>query len=258
MENVNGALFSSGLAWYSFVVASHARIFGAMVSPESSTFAIGGGAGCFVMAEAGVGVDSGFFWEVLQPAKNANDNAVVTTATMLDFSENIRLICNPAGGDKQEREIAIWKERGIHAASSFAAQHARIISQSRNLSRRSGTNAALLFYPANFSTARNDLHDFEAIAGFKLAMRKFRRRHGIAIVFHDHAAREKVLRDEKFFNRAGQGRFDWFAVGGDERIHGLANAFEALSKTISLVSPNARLSPAEVIVKRLVEKKANL
>ena len=108
------------------------------------------------------------------------------------------------------------------------------------------------------SAARNNLHDLQPIAGFKLAMGKFRRRHGVAVVFHHHAAREKILRDEKCFDRAGEICFDWLAVGGDERIHGLSTVFELLSKTISSVSPNMRLSPAEVIVNRFVDMKVNL
>ena len=108
------------------------------------------------------------------------------------------------------------------------------------------------------STASNDFHDFEAIAGFELAMGKFRGRHGVAVVFHYDTARQKILRDEKLFNRAGKFCFDWFSVGGDERIHGLGKVFELLSKTTSSVSPNVWLSPAEVIVNRFVETKANL
>jgi len=68
-----------------------------MLSPVSSGFATGGGAGLFVTAGVGigigvgvcVGVERGTGFVVLQPANNANENTVAATATMLDFSENI-------------------------------------------------------------------------------------------------------------------------------------------------------------------------
>jgi hypothetical protein len=53
-------------------------------------------------------------------------------------------------------------------------------------------------------------------------MREFRRRHSLAIVFHDHAARQEVLSDEKFFNRAGKVCFDGFAVGDNHIRESLA------------------------------------
>ena len=52
-------------------------------------------------------------------------------------------------------------------------------------------------------------------ADIQLALEKFRRRHGLAVVFDDHAAGQKILGDEKFFERAGKLRFDGFAVGDD-------------------------------------------
>src|SRR4051794_12329250 len=105
------------------------------------------------------------------------------------------------------------------------------------------------------SSARNNLHNLKPIAGFQLAMRKFRRRHRLAIVFHYHASGQKILREEKLFKRARKFCFDWFAVGGDKQIHGVPKLFVLLSKTTSSVSPNAQFSPAEVIVKLFVELK---
>src|SRR4051794_28851841 len=93
MENVNGALISPGLAWYSLWVASHARIFGAMLSPESYGVATAGGTGLFVTFGVGIGVGVGVGAErgtrlvVLQPTNSANDNSAMPTATMLDLSE---------------------------------------------------------------------------------------------------------------------------------------------------------------------------
>ena len=52
-------------------------------------------------------------------------------------------------------------------------------------------------------------------AAFELATGKFRWRHGFAVVLDDDAARQKILCNEKSFNRTGEAGFDGFAVGGD-------------------------------------------
>jgi len=109
MENVNGAVNSSDLAWYSFVVASQAKIFGAMLSPESSVFVTGGGGGWLVMTEVGTGPGCDCGGGVLQPANSANDNAAVAAATMLGLSENIALLVT----QRAVRDKSVESERGI-------------------------------------------------------------------------------------------------------------------------------------------------
>ena len=104
MENVNGAVNSPGLAWYSLVVASQAKIFGAMLSPESSVFVTGGG-GWLVMAGVGAGPGCGVGF--LQPANSANDNAVMAAATMLDFSESMTVfVTQPMVRDKSAQSTS--------------------------------------------------------------------------------------------------------------------------------------------------------
>ena len=68
------------------------------------------------------------------------------------------------------------------------------------------------FFP---SPARDDFDDFQPVARVEPAPGKFRRRDRLAVVLHDDAARQQVLRDQKFLNRARQLRLDWLAVGGD-------------------------------------------
>jgi len=65
------------------------------------------------------------------------------------------------------------------------------------------------------SPARDDFDDFQPVARIEPAPGKFRRRDRLAVVLHDDAARQQVLRDQKFLNRARQLRLDWLAVGGD-------------------------------------------
>ncbi len=108
------------------------------------------------------------------------------------------------------------------------------------------------------SPSRNYLHNLQPISRLKLAMGKFRGRHRIAVVLHDHTARQKILRDEKFLNRTRKFCFDWLSVGDDGRIHGISSLFVRLSKIISSESPNARLSPAEMMLNLFVEMKVNL
>ena len=64
-------------------------------------------------------------------------------------------------------------------------------------------------------TARDDLHDFQPVAGLNLTLGKLRRRDRLAIVLHHHAARQKLLRHEKFFQRAGQFGGEGLAVRDD-------------------------------------------
>ena len=91
---VNGELNSPGLAWYSSASVFQARMFGAMLSPESGgSFTAGciGRAGGLVWLTGGTGIGagSGFASEVLQPANSANDNPVVAAAKIMRLSENI-------------------------------------------------------------------------------------------------------------------------------------------------------------------------
>src|SRR6185312_6264673 len=106
--------------------------------------------------------------------------------------------------------------------------------------------------------ARHDFYNLEPVAGLQLAPRKFRRRHGLAVVFHHHAARQKFLPDEKLLDGAGKARFDGMAVGYNRRVHGGGKLFDTLSNTTSSVSPNVRFSPADVIVKLFVDLNTNL
>ena len=79
-----------------------------------------------------------------------------------------------------------------------------------------------LFHPRTLkralqpSTARDDFYDFQFVARVQLPSRKFRRRDRLAVVLHDDAARQQILRDQKFLNRARQLRLDRISVGGDQ------------------------------------------
>ena len=78
------------------------------------------------------------------------------------------------------------------------------------------------------SPASDDLYDLKAIPGIDLAAGKFRRRDGVAVMFHHHAARQKILGEEKLFERARQARGDGLAIGGDGRIHGVGKVLDVL------------------------------
>ena len=49
-------------------------------------------------------------------------------------------------------------------------------------------------------------------------MAEFRWRDGVAVVFHDDAARKQPLRDQKLFDRAGQCRSRFASVGDNEIV----------------------------------------
>src|ERR1700690_3974441 len=74
--------------------------------------------------------------------------------------------------------------------------------------------------PSSSSPARDDFDYFQPVARVEPPLGKFRRRDRLAVVLHDDAARQQVLRDQKFLNRARQLRLDGLSVGGDKRIHG--------------------------------------
>src|SRR6185437_1098462 len=91
--NVNGTFDSPAFAWRTSDTVSHARIFGAMLSPESAGFGTCTGAGCGWAASTGgevLGVtDCGFFSEVLHPTKEASNRNAIAPAKFLTFTENI-------------------------------------------------------------------------------------------------------------------------------------------------------------------------
>ena len=69
-------------------------------------------------------------------------------------------------------------------------------------------------------SARDDLNDLQFVARVYLPIGKFGRRDRLAVVFHDDAARQKFLRDQKFLKRTRQLRLNWFSVGGNKiRVH---------------------------------------
>ena len=68
------------------------------------------------------------------------------------------------------------------------------------------------------SAARDDFYDFQPVARVKPPTGKFRWCDRLAVVLHDDAARQQLLRDQKILNRARQLRLDWLAVGGDESV----------------------------------------
>ena len=55
------------------------------------------------------------------------------------------------------------------------------------------------------SATRDNFHNLQTIAGLELALREFGGGHGFTVEFNDNTAREKSLRDEEGFQRAGQG-----------------------------------------------------
>ena len=77
----------------------------------------------------------------------------------------------------------------------------------------------------------------------ELSLGKFRRRNRLAVVFHHDAARQKLLRDQKFLDGAGEPGRHWLAVGGDERLIHLWG-YEVLIVTSSL-SPKILFFPAD-------------
>jgi len=63
--------------------------------------------------------------------------------------------------------------------------------------------------------AGHNFDDFQFVARIQLAGRKLRGRNGLAIVLHHHAARQKLLGQQKLFNGAGKLHRDWLSIGDD-------------------------------------------
>ena len=86
-----------------------------------------------------------------------------------------------------------------------------------------------------FSPAGHDFHNLQPVAGLQRAAGKLGGSHGLAVVFHDHAARQQLLRHQKFLEGAGELRRGGPAVGGHKiAVHAL-----------TLPQPAARANPAE-------------
>ena len=70
------------------------------------------------------------------------------------------------------------------------------------------------------SPTRHNLHNLQAVSCLEPAFGKLRRRDGLTVVFHHHAARQQTLRHEKLFDRTRQRGRDGQAVGDDaDAIH---------------------------------------
>jgi hypothetical protein len=65
------------------------------------------------------------------------------------------------------------------------------------------------------SPARDDLHNFQPVTSFELALVKFGWRDGFAVMFDDDAPRQELLRKQKFLESAGERSLDQLAVGND-------------------------------------------
>jgi hypothetical protein len=61
----------------------------------------------------------------------------------------------------------------------------------------------------------NDLYDLQPITGVDLAAGKLRRRHRLAVVLDDHAAREEALGDQELLDRARKLGYYRPAISGD-------------------------------------------
>ena len=66
------------------------------------------------------------------------------------------------------------------------------------------------------SAACDDFNDLQFISRIELAFEKLRWSDSVAIVFDDDAARQKVLREQKFFNGTRKRRGDGLSVGNDD------------------------------------------
>ena len=88
------------------------------------------------------------------------------------------------------------------------------------------------------SSPRDNLHDFQAVAGVELALGEFRRRDRGAIVLHHDAARQQTLREQKFLDGARQPGRDRLSVGDDEGlVHGnRLDRFRHLRHAVSAAS----------------------
>src|SRR4051794_9577689 len=78
------------------------------------------------------------------------------------------------------------------------------------------SNGARRFYkPSSTSATGHDVDNFQTIAGAQVALSELRRRNGLAVVFHDHTARQKILLEEKLFNRTRKLNTHSLAIGDD-------------------------------------------
>jgi hypothetical protein len=68
----------------------------------------------------------------------------------------------------------------------------------------------------NRSTSGDDFDDFEAVARLDLALGKFGRGDGFAVVFDDYAAGEEILGDQKLVEWARKIAFDPPVIGDDK------------------------------------------
>ena len=62
----------------------------------------------------------------------------------------------------------------------------------------------------------DDFHDFQFVARVQLTLEKFRWRDCLAVVLHHHTARQKLLCDQKFLNRARQLCLGLLSIGNDK------------------------------------------
>ena len=62
----------------------------------------------------------------------------------------------------------------------------------------------------------DDFDDFETVTGLELALGKFGRSDGFAVVLDDDAARQEILSEQKLFECTRKIALDWSSVGDDE------------------------------------------
>src|SRR5207249_2208728 len=79
-----------------------------------------------------------------------------------------------------------------------------------------------------YSASRHNFYDFEPISWLHDFFREFRRRNRLAVVFHHHASRQKLLPNQKLLDRARQGTLDSSAISRDEtRFHAVSAASQS-------------------------------
>ena len=80
------------------------------------------------------------------------------------------------------------------------------------------------------STSGDNFNNFQTITRLEPALGKFRRSNRLAVVLHDHAARQQIPGDEKFLQRTRQLRLNRFSIGDDAlSTHNLNFAIQAVS-----------------------------
>jgi len=65
------------------------------------------------------------------------------------------------------------------------------------------------------SASRHNSDDLQPISCGQLALAEFRRGNGFAVVLHNNAAGQKLLREKKRFDGAGELCFDLLAIGNN-------------------------------------------